>query len=82
MAHFRRNKPRIRTFRGYSARASDGRYAGYSCWTRNYPAWHDILYHRRPHRRETKAVELKIMRGLDDDAALWPLSKKPHQYYW
>jgi hypothetical protein len=50
------------------------------CW---WPSWWDSLHHRRPHRRRTAAVEGKILRGeIDADAALWPISKKPHTYYW
>jgi hypothetical protein len=48
-----------------------------------YPRWHDILYHSRPRRREERRYEYKAMHGSADlDDLAWPLSKKPHNYYW
>jgi hypothetical protein len=40
------------------------------------------VFHTRPRRRRTKVCEIKVMKGFDPDAILWPLEKKPHIYYW
>lgn len=83
MANFRRKKPRHRTSSRYSTRVGNKRFSHiHPCWMYWYPAWHDILFHRRPHRRATKEVEGKLLRGADPDDLVWPVSKKPHVYYW
>jgi hypothetical protein len=53
-------------------------------WLRRWPRWWDIVFHRRPERRKTRAAERKIVTGVVDvDAAIWPLgNNKPHSYYW
>lgn len=83
MANFRRNKPRARTSRGYSNRAGKERFAkhhpAWMCW---WPAWWDIVYHRRPTRARAAAIERKVLKGADADAVVWPVNKKPHNYYW
>ena len=49
----------------------------------NWPRWFDVVFHTRPQRRRTKAMEQKILSGrLDPDNTAWPLSKKPLVYYW
>lgn len=74
MANYKRGYPRT------SGRAH-GASRGY--WLRHWPKWWDVVYHTRPHRREAAAVTNKVVRGvLDADAAVWPVSKKPHLYYW
>jgi hypothetical protein len=82
MAHFKRMKPRLRTNRGYSTRAGNKRFRQHhACWMCWWPAWWDIIYHRR--RRRSAAIEGKILRGeVDADATVWPVGKKPHAYYW
>lgn len=84
MAHFRRHKPRTRTSRGYSSRAGNERFkahhANWMCW---WPAWHDIIFHRRPHRRRTAELERAVLHDrVDADIAAWPTAKRPHKYYW
>lgn len=55
----------------------------YYNWLANWPRWWDIVFHRRPERRRTKAMVRRIMLGqLDADDAAWPVPKKPHQYFW
>ena len=84
MANFKRNKPRARTQRGYSRRAGNARFEKHHfAWMCSWPAWWDIIYHRRPMRARGAAIERQVMKGVvDADNAVWPLSKKPHQYYW
>jgi hypothetical protein len=49
----------------------------------SYPKSWDIIYHRRPRRRESRALEKKIMKGYDADEIVWPVGNhKPHTYYW
>jgi len=69
MANFRRNKPRLRT---YASNRS----------MRSWPAWHDRFFHTRPRRRKDSVCEIHVLRGCDVDDLVWPLNKKPHQYYW
>lgn len=74
MAHYKRHRPRSKAF-GY--RISRG------YWLSHWPRHHDITYHTRPRRRAEAAVAAAIVRkGVDPDAAIWPLEKKPHKYYW
>ena len=52
-------------------------------WMCNYPRWWDIVFHRRPHRRRAMETTRAVLLGkVDADAAIWPVSKKPHNYYW
>ena len=45
--------------------------------------WWDIVFHTRPKRRESRALEKKIMKGYDADGLVWPVGNhKPHTYYW
>lgn len=78
MANFKRRLPRARTRSHYSPRARQ------TYWLGTWPAAWDVLYHRRPQRRRTRAIEKAILRGgMDPDSATWPLgNRKPHQYYW
>jgi hypothetical protein len=47
------------------------------------PRWWTILEHTRPRRARDRAMERKVLNGrVDADEAIWPLSKKPHIYYW
>ncbi len=70
MANFRRKKPRHRTRTNVTSMNS-------------WPAWWDVIYHRRPARRRAAAIKGKILRGeIDADSATWPVGKKPHNYYW
>jgi hypothetical protein len=48
-----------------------------------YPRWHDIIYHSRRRRAAEARLEHRILTGQDDpEGVCWPLSKKPHVYYW
>lgn len=86
MANFRRNKPRMRTnsrhmnrwaVEALKARGIDYNYMGH------WPASHDRVFHNKPHRARAKAVEKAVTSGeVDPDEALWPLVRKPHNYYW
>lgn len=71
MAHHRRRRPRLSTH----SVARD---------LNNWPAYWDILFHRRPRRRAAKKLMAKIKSGrLDPDDTAWPLGNhKPHHYYW
>ena len=84
MANFRRTKPRSRTFpkRYDKWKAKKLEKTGYYWWMGSWPAWWDIIYHRRPHRARTKALKRKLMAGVDPDNVVWPVPKKPHNYYW
>ena len=82
MANFRRNKPRLRTSRGYSRRTGRERFKKHHPWMCWWPAWWDILHHSRPQRRRDMRCEKAVLNGADPDNIVWPLSRKPHQYYW
>ena len=83
MAHYKRKKSRVHVRSGYSYRAGRKRFEGHHpCWMCWWPAWHDIVHHRRPPRRRARAMEHKTLRGADPDAMCWPLDKRPHVYYW
>ncbi|MDT2022017.1 hypothetical protein [Methylocella sp. CPCC 101449] len=75
MANFKRKKPKAKTFPKH-----DKRRGGF--WLNSWPAWHDVLYHRRPVRRDTAGIERAIMAGADAEAVIWPRNKRPHAYYW
>lgn len=52
-------------------------------WYSTSPAWHDILHHSRPRRSKEKRLEKAILAGrIEADEAMWPLSKRPHIWYW
>lgn len=51
-------------------------------WMEATPRAWRLLYMTRPKRRETKRLEIKIMKGEDPDRIAWPLDKKPYVYYW
>jgi hypothetical protein len=49
----------------------------------SYPAWWDRTFHTRKKRAATRALERKVLAGVDPDDVAWPLSSnKPHIYYW
>jgi hypothetical protein len=49
----------------------------------SYPSAWDIQYHTRPRRSKEKRLAKAILNDkIDADEAIWPLSKKPHIYYW
>ena len=52
-------------------------------WLNTWPRAHDILYHNRPRRRAEKLCEFHVKRGVVDlEDFTWPLSRKPHKYFW
>ena len=86
MAHFKRKKPRTRTsskrYDKWKARRLE-KEGKYYWWMGSWPAWWDIIFHRRPHRRRTREVLNAVSRGyIDADAAAYPVDKKPHSYFW
>lgn len=82
MAHHKRKKARTRMSQGsqnYIKRAlgkEDWR------WYADSPSAHNILYHSRPKRRDTRHLERMIVKGQDPDEIVWPHAKKPIIYYW
>ena len=79
--NYRRSRPRTTSTRGGNSKYRYRRLPYYN-WLGSWPRWHDIIFHTRPRRRQTKACEIKAIKGYDLDAILWPLEKKPHIYYW
>lgn len=77
MANFRRARPRVRTRSRYS-----WKHNGPTYFMKTWPAWWDIVFHRRPPRRRGKALEIAVMKGRDPDGISWPLNKNKHLYYW
>ena len=79
-------KPVVINYKDYEPRSK--RHKWRSLWPnhvsmmRQWPAWHDILFHSRPHRRATQRLAWEIVRGADPDDIAWPLRRKPHKYYW
>ncbi len=85
MAHYKRKRARTVSPLGYSARGLEHRLSegpDTIRWLENWPRWHDNLYHTRPARRRTKALELDVVKGVDPDNLNWPDGRKPHKYYW
>lgn len=84
MANYKRKKDRTQgRNRGYSYRAGNARFGKHhTFWTCHWPASWDIVFHTRPTRRANKAMTRKVLAGHDPDGVVWPLSKKPHKYYW
>lgn len=84
MAHHKRKRPRASMGRG-SDNDLKRKYAndpqGWH-WYRNTPSSWNLVFHTRPHRRATKRLENKIMKGEDPDGIAWPVARKPHIYYW
>ena len=80
--HFRRNKPAIRTGGGRTPRERGGYRKEYR-WMNNWPAFHDLLHHRRPPRRRDKRLErATLFDRVDTEATCWPTWRKPHLYWW
>lgn len=47
------------------------------------PSSWNITHHTRPRRTKEKRISKAILNGIIDvDEVIWPLSKKPHIYYW
>ena len=85
MAHYKRRRPRIcSTARRYNRHMDMmAEKHGSNWWLGAWPRSHDILFHNRPRRRETKQLQHAVLRGADPDAIAWPLgNSRPHVYYW
>lgn len=85
MAHFSRKRSRITSSKGYSRNGLKhrlGRRYSPDAPYLIYPRSHDLLYHTRPGRRAVRHLERAVMKGADAEELTWPLSKKPHTYYW
>jgi hypothetical protein len=82
--NFKRRRPRLHTRAHYSRRELKRRLtqAGHYAWMRHWPAWWDLQFHTRPRRARTTELERRVLQGDDPDNIVWPLSKKPHVYYW
>jgi hypothetical protein len=70
--HWRDRAPEVDYWPGYWG----------SVWLGSWPRWHDIIFHSRPRRRAERRFEHAVLRGADADDLAWPLSKRPHEYYW
>lgn len=85
MAHYKRNRPRATSGRGYSANGL-ARRLGLDDhdirWWDHGPRWHHLIVNQRPLRRRTKAVERAAVKADDPEALMWPLARKPHDDYW
>jgi hypothetical protein len=80
--HFRRKKPAVRTRGGNMPRARKTAFEEYR-WLDNWPAWHDLVFHRRPARRRDKRLERASLMGrVDCEEACWPDWRRPHNYWW
>ncbi len=86
MAHYKRGRPRTSSFQKTYNKWKDHelKQCGvYYYWASGWPRWWDIVFHRRPHRRKAWQVTKRVLAGkIDADAAVWPLDRKPHRYYW
>ena len=86
MANYKRKRSRVAgRNNGYSAKGLEHRLeldAKDVRWLRNWPRWYDKLHHTRPLRRAGKRMERDLLKGDDPDNLVWPLSRKPHHYFW
>ncbi len=86
MAHYKRKRSRLAgRNKGYSSKGLERRLVPQIeelRWLQNYPRSHDKLYHTRPRRRSERKQERELLKGSDPDGLVWPLSRKPHEYYW
>lgn len=86
MAHYKRKRSRLAgRQKGYSGKGLERRLKLVSedlRWLENWPRWHDKIYHTRPRRREESKLVREVLKDGDPDNIAWPLSRKPHEYYW
>jgi hypothetical protein len=84
--HYKRKNARVRKGRrGWDERRIKKAHPVLSnwLWLHTWPESYDIIHHRRPRRRKEKNIAHAIVRGIiDPERAIWPVSKKPHEYYW
>ncbi len=57
--------------------------AGFN-WSGGGPAWYTRLHDNIPKRREEKLLEKLSLRLSNEDAndLIWPLARKPREYYY
>lgn len=51
-------------------------------WWMGTPRYWRLTQMTRPKRRLEKKLLHDILRGADADDIAWPVTKKPHWYYW
>lgn len=82
MANYKRKKPRTKSRKVYD-RWKAKKLGQEWRWLNSWPRWWDVIYHRRPHRRKAMVITKAVLAGkIEAENASWPLSKKPHRYYW
>jgi hypothetical protein len=78
-------------FQAEGLKARDVEWHSYKGMMNTHPRTHDILFHNRPRRRAESRELHKVMKEVrwhqDPDGMficdfIFPLYKKPHQYYW
>lgn len=86
MAHYKRKRSRlVGRHKSYSVKGLERRLKLETedvRWLKNWPRWHDKLYHTRPSRREERKLERELLKGQCADNLAWPTSRRPHHYYW
>lgn len=83
MANHKRKRPRSNTRGGRFDRWKAKKLGDEYRWLNNWPAWWDIVFHRRPHRRKADKLTRAVFLGkVEADNAAWPVHKKPHRYFW
>lgn len=81
MAHYKRKYPRTASSGPHYSKWESKKRNRH--WMSNYPRWWDVVFHTRPNRRaNTRMMRSVFIGNVDEDEAVWPLSKKPHKYYW
>jgi hypothetical protein len=85
--HHKRKRARIRQRRGhFNQRLFDRRpqhEIAASTLLSQAPEFWDIIYHRRPRRRLERRFERQAkFDHANADAIPWPVSGKPHRYFW
>lgn len=63
---------------GYKAK--ERKFGDHWWWYRSTPSWWNRMKHERPKRAENRRRIHRVMRGEYDQ--VWPLSRKPHIYFW
>lgn len=79
MAHYKRKRAKTSS----SGQSNDRWNNKQRRWMCHWPRWWDIVFHTRPTRRRAGMVTRNVLLGkVDAEDASWPMSKKPHVYYW
>lgn len=83
--NYKRKRPRTSSTCGKMERRriDDLKRRGCFFWMNSYPAWWDTVFHRRPERRaQARTAHAVLVGSLDADDVAWPVSHRPHRYYW